>query len=309
VECTSVAVVIVTYNSGQILADCLASLTDGCDGLKLTDVVVVDNASKDDTLSVAEAARADGLPIRILPLGRNAGYAAAINAGVVSLGGNEDHPDAVLVLNPDTRLRPGCVAPLAQRLGADGCGAVAPRMVGPDGRLELSLRRKPSLAGVVGEAVLGGKLAGRLAGLGEVVHAPERYERAAPAEWAVGAVLLLSWTMLADVGGWNESFLLYSEETEFLLRAADRGWALWFEPNAVVEHQGGESTTSPMLWSLLTLNRVRLYRMRRGVAGGFVYGAVLGAGQAVRALAGSRTSRAAVATLLLRSRRLTELPG
>ena len=61
--------------------------------------------------------------------------------------------------------------------------------------------------------------------------------------------MLISATALAEVGSWDESYLLYSEETEYSLRAADLGWVTWYEPAAVFEHIGGESTTSPMLAS------------------------------------------------------------
>lgn len=305
----SVAVVVVTYNSGAVLADCLASLPEGCAGVRLNRIVVADNASRDDTEAIAERAREAGLPLRVLRLGRNAGYAAAINAGVAAVHDTaDDRPDAVLVLNPDATLRPGCVATLAARLDTPGVGIVSPRLIAPNGRLELSLRRGPTLIGLVAEAVLGGAFADRYVRRGDVVHDPARYERPGPADWTTGACWLMSSEMLARLGGWDESFLLYSEETEFALRAADEGWTVWHDPAAVADHIGGESTTSPMLWALLTFNRLRLYRMRRGAVRALAYGAVLTAGQAARALAGRRTARAAVATLLLRSRRLTELP-
>src|SRR5690606_7563486 len=102
-----VAVVIVTYNSAGVLGGCLDSLADGARGVELVDVVVADNASKDDSVAIAERA---GPPVRVVQVGRNAGYAAAINAGVAAL--DLDALDGVYVLNPDCRLRPGSIAPL-----------------------------------------------------------------------------------------------------------------------------------------------------------------------------------------------------
>jgi N-acetylglucosaminyl-diphospho-decaprenol L-rhamnosyltransferase len=295
----SVAVVVVTYNSAAVLEGCLGSLAEGCRGVEVTEVVVADNASTDGTVAIAE-----GHPgVRVVRLGRNAGYAAGINAGVAALG---EPPEAVLVLNPDTRLTPGSVAVLARALGEPGRGIVVPRLVGENGRVERTLRRTPTLAAAVAEATVGGPRAGRF---GEVVLEPERYERPGPADWATGAAMLLSWPALRALGPWDESFLLYSEETEFALRAADGGWSLWYEPAAVVEHAGGESGTNPWLWALLTWNRVRLYRRRNGRLAGLAYHAVMAAGQAVRALAGRPTARAALAMLLLPSRRPRSLPG
>ena len=110
--------------------------------------------------------------------------------------------------------------------------------------------------------------------------------------------MLLDAEAIKELGPWDESFLLYSEETEYALRAADRGWSLWYEPEAVIEHVGGESGTNPMLAALLIVNKVRLFRRRRGGSPRFAYYLSIVLGQSVRALAGSRTARAALAALL-----------
>ncbi|QFY05745.1 glycosyltransferase [Nonomuraea phyllanthi] len=301
-----VAIVIVTYNSAPVLGGCLASLSEGAEGVRLAAVVVADNASKDDSLRLAEQAAGE-LPVRPVRVGRNAGYAAAINAGIAAL--DLDGLDAVFVMNPDCRLRPGSLAVLAGALGRPGTGIAVPRLVSTDGVLHHSLRRAPAVRRALAEALIGGRLAGRIGTLGEVVGDPGRYERPGPADWATGAAMLVSVAALTELGPWDESFLLYSEETEFALRAGDRGWTLWYEPGAVVEHIGGEAKTSPMLAALLTVNRVRLFRRRRGrVASAGFYLAVL-LGEAVRAAAGRRTARASVVALLRPSRRLRALPG
>src|SRR6185312_14074644 len=102
------------------------------------------------------------------------------------------------------------------------------------------------------EALLPGGLAGRLGPLTERVGDPRAYERPRVTAWATGAAMLLSVPALRELGPWDESFLLYSEETEYCLRAADKGWHTWYEPAAIVEHIGGESDTNPFLASLLT---------------------------------------------------------
>ncbi|WP_406319165.1 glycosyltransferase family 2 protein [Streptosporangium sp. NBC_01639] len=298
-----IAVVIVTYNSAEVLEGCLRSLLDGSRGVRLADVVVADNASKDDSLGIA--GKATGLPLRIVQLGRNAGYAAAVNAGVEALDIQE--LDAVFVINPDCRLRPGALAPLADALRQPGRGIAVPRLTNPDGSLQPSLRRTPTVRRALVEAVIGGGLAGRIGTLGELVTDPREYERPGAAAWATGAAMLVSTDVIREIGPWDESFLLYSEETEFALRAADRGWALWYEPASVVEHIGGDSGVNPTLAALLIVNKVKLFRRRRSTSAAFVYYLAVVLGEGVRALAGRRTSRASVVALLRPSRRLQKL--
>lgn len=293
---------VVTYNSAAVLKDCLLSLVDGFTGVHLTEVLVADNASTDDSVTIAE--NVPSLPLRIVHVGVNAGYAAGVNTAVCDL--DISRIDAVLVLNPDTRLRPGSVAILADALRAPRRGIVAPRLLNPDGTLQPSLRRQPTVTRALAEALIGGKHAGRL---GELIIHPEFYSKPGPAVWATGAAMLISTSMIREIGPWEESFLLYGEEVEFALRAADHGWALWYEPRAIIEHIGGESGTNPMLAALLAVNRVRLFRSRCGPLAGAAFFAAVTTGELIRAAAGKRTARAAAIALLRPSRRITRLPG
>ena len=292
-----VAVVIVTFNSGDVLEDCLRSLPS--EGIHLSDVVIADNASKDDCLDIARAAT--DLPVRIVQLGRNAGYAAAVNAAIAALDTRK--LDAVFVMNPDCRLHVDTLHRLARALREPGRGIAVPRLVNPDGSLQPSLRRAPTVGRALAEAVLGGSLAGRIGQLGELVTHPGEYERPGPAVWATGAAMLVSADAVRDLGGWDESFLLYSEETEYALRAGDRGWVLWYEPAAVVEHIGGDSGTNPTLFALMSVNKVLLFRRRHNALAAAAYYLAVVLGEALRALAGRRTSRASVAALTRPGRR------
>ncbi|GAA1013550.1 glycosyl transferase family 2 [Acrocarpospora pleiomorpha] len=303
-EIPRVAVVIVTYNSASVLGGCLASLPDGAKGVELAEIVVADNASTDDSLAIAALAE---IPVTPVQLGRNAGYAAAVNAGIAAL--DLDTLDAVYVLNPDCRLPPESIAPLVRALDRPGVGISVPKMVNPDGSLQPSLRRMPTVGRAVIEAVIGGGRAGRIGRLGELITDPREYAKAGPVVWATGAAMLISVPAIRAVGPWDESFLLYSEETEFALRAADLGWSLWYEPAALIEHIGGDSGVNPTLAALLLVNKVKLFRRRRGPLAGAAYYLVVLAGESVRALAGRRVSQKSVLWLLRPSRRLTALPG
>jgi N-acetylglucosaminyl-diphospho-decaprenol L-rhamnosyltransferase len=298
---SSVAVVVVTYRSRPLLADFIGSLEAGMDGLGSWRLVAADNASDDGT--VQELLRL-APTATVVEMGGNRGYAAGINAGVAAAG----PVDAVLVANPDIRLGAGSVARLVATLAETGAGIVAPALRDPTGHLHPVLRREPSVARAFGEALVGGTRSGWYPRWGEVVVDPACYRTRRTADWATGALLLVSSRCLAAVGPWEESFFLYSEETDFCLRARDAGYPLVYEPTATAVHLGGDAGVSPPLHALLVANRVRLFGMRHGQARtAAFYGAVL-AGEAARALAGRPTSREAVRVLLRRAKPVSSGP-
>jgi GT2 family glycosyltransferase len=299
-----IAVIIVTFNSAAVIGDCLDSLADNATSATPADVIVVDNASKDDTVEVARDSRRSG--VRVLAMHHNAGYAAGINAGVKALGAC--HPDAVLVLNPDCRLIPGSLHRLAHTMSTSGAGIVAPRLVNSDGSLQPTLRRHPTVRGAFAEALLGGRLASKL-GVGELVFEEGPHSRAAEAPWVTGAALLIRWEVLTAVGPWDERYLLYSEETDFMYRAADRGWSVRFEPTAVFMHLGGESRTNPTLAALLTVNKVKFFRSRHGAfrSSGYYVATLLG--ESMRAATGRQIAKASVVALVQPSKRISSLDG
>ncbi len=283
-----VAVVVVTWRSAPTLPGLLATLEAGLAGVR-AELIIVDNDSADATVPTA---RRLAPHCRVVQTGRNAGYAAGINAGIAAAGPF----DAVLVLNPDIRLGPGSVATLYRALGA-GVGIAVPRIRNEDGSLARSLRREPSIPRALAEAVLG-RRAGRVPYLGETVLSDAVYQRPGTPDWATGAVMLVSAECLTACGAWDESFFLYSEETEFALRARDHGYVTRYVPAAEVTHLGGESRTSPALWSLLTVNRVRLYRMRHHAPAAALYWSAVMLREVSRAVIGHDRSRRAVVSLL-----------
>jgi N-acetylglucosaminyl-diphospho-decaprenol L-rhamnosyltransferase len=292
-----VAVVVVTYNSADVIAACLNALPDALAGLDTVAVLVADNASVDGTAElVAEHGAAVGA--RFVDMGGNLGYAAAINRARQLAAAH----DLLLVLNPDTLPEPGSVMLLAVALAKPGRGIAVPRLVGAGGVLAFNLRREPSLSTALSEAVLGGVRAAKL-GWGEVVNEPDRYLAEGPADWATGAAVLITADCAAAVGDWNESFFLYSEETDFMLRARDAGFGTWLVPNAVVYHRGGESASAAHLWALVIQNKSRLYARRHGGASSTLYRGLLLLGEGVRAALGKQRSRAAVRALLGRPAR------
>jgi N-acetylglucosaminyl-diphospho-decaprenol L-rhamnosyltransferase len=287
----SVLVAVVTYNSADLLADLVESLPDGLAGLGW-ELVFADNASADD--SVAEARRV-APDAHVVSVGRNAGYAAGVNAAVA--GARREH-DAVLVLNPDVRLDPECVTRLALALDEPGVGIAVPRLRDSSGELIASMRREPTLVRALADAVVGADRAGRWGGLGEVVTDPSAYERRVATDWAEGSTQLVSSACWRDCGPWDESYFLYSEETDFDLRARDAGHVTLFVPEAGAVHLEGGSGTTPHLWALLVVNRVRLFRSRHGRVRTALFWFATLLREASRAARGGVTNRTAVRALV-----------
>jgi GT2 family glycosyltransferase len=294
-----VTAVIVTYNSADVIRDCLESMSQGFDGVAY-DVVVVDNASRDNTLDVVRRVMQTA---RILEAGANLGYAAALNLGIA----NAALDSAVLVLNADICLERGCIARMLDALRDPRVGMVAPRMIAPDGSLSFSLRRDATVLRTLGALLLGAERAGRYPQLGEVVSATSIYETPSDPDWATGAALLVSRKCLDSVGAWDESFFLYSEETDFTLRARDAGFALRYRPDAVVVHGGGEMSDDPRLWAMVTVNRLELYRRRHSRAQHACYTAAVALYEASRALRGSEVHKAGLLAILRPSTRPREV--
>jgi N-acetylglucosaminyl-diphospho-decaprenol L-rhamnosyltransferase len=293
-------VVVATWNSAAVLPGLLAGLPGALEGVGAHELVVADNASSDGTIDAAnQFSRAT-----IVRLGHNGGYAAALNAGLAAARSSQ----ALLVLNPDVRLEPGSVARLMQALQLPGTGIAVPRLLDEWGRLQHSLRREPAVRRALAEALIGGRLAGRY-GLGEVVIGAGRYDRTGSADWASGAAMLISRPCLDAVGPWDESFFLYSEETDFALRARDAGFALRYVPDAVAVHLGGDSHRSPRLWSILVINRVRLFARRHGRARTVAFWGAVTLNEGLRALAGrqARVHRAGFLALIRPSRQPQEV--
>ena len=172
-------------------------------------MVVVDNSSVDDTTAVV----ATRVGCRLISAPNN-GYAAGINVGVHTA----KPAPAILILNPDTRLAPNSIRVLVESLNLDRVGIAVPRVESLSGTLELSLRREPTLSRAMG---LGKRGSPRFA---EYVYEPAAYASSHSVDWALGAVMATSRECFDALRGWDESFFLYSEETDYCLRARDSGY-------------------------------------------------------------------------------------
>ena len=248
------AVVIVTYNSAREITGLLESLPAAADGLTLR-IVVVDNGSTDATLQRVRAWPG----VSCVETGANLGYAGGINVGRERAG----EYSALLVLNPDVVLEAGALREMVAALDDPRVGIVAPMLLDADGRRYPSLRRDPTVARAIGDGLLGSRIGHRPGWLSEMVRDESPYGYQHAVDWATGAVLLISAVCDRAVGGWDERFFLYSEETDYAARARAAGFRVEYLPTARARHRGGASGQSSTLLALSAVNRIRYMEKRR----------------------------------------------
>jgi GT2 family glycosyltransferase len=211
----SVAGVVVTHGPDPDLERCLEALRPQVDEL-----VVVTNPPAPET------------DAQLIVNDRALGFAANANQGIAATTA-----PYVLVANPDTEPWPGAVELLEEFADVHPrAGIVGPLLLFPDGRWQPSRRRFPTVSGtIVRRTPLRKVLRPETRQLDHYLL-EDRPTEPAPAEWMLGAFLLLRRSMLDELGGFDAGFRLYGEDIDLCYRAAKAGWERWFIPHAIVSH-------------------------------------------------------------------------
>jgi len=228
---TTTAVAIVSYNTREHLRACLNSVAP--EGPAET--VVVDNGSTDGSVEMVR----EEYPEVVLIQAENRGYGAAANRAFAATSA-----PYVLLLNTDTLLRPGALAALVEYLGDNPrAGVVGPRLLNPDGSLQPSCFPFPSPLNVllVG-ATLGRILFRPIPALRERFLRTWSHDVGRVVPWVRGAGLGIRREAFEVVGGFDEAYFLYYEETDLSYRLSEAGWETHFTPTAEIVHLGGAST-------------------------------------------------------------------
>jgi N-acetylglucosaminyl-diphospho-decaprenol L-rhamnosyltransferase len=227
------AAVVVNYEAGPLLLQCVRAVLDDASA-GAVELVVVDNGSSDGSVAALERELPE---VQVVRAPGNLGYARAANLGIAAT----DAP-VVAVLNPDVTVAAGTAGALVGRIERDPVvGAVGPRVRDPGGADYPSARRLPSVAVAAGHGALG------LWWRSNPFTARYRELDADPAQsravdWCSGAAIWLRRAALDQVGGWDERYFMYMEDVDLCWRLRRAGWEIVYDPAGAVVHVQGTAT-------------------------------------------------------------------
>lgn len=219
-----VSVVVVTYDALPWIERCLESVRG-------RETIVVDHGSTDGTLEAVQRRFPDALVLRR----ENRGYGAGLNAGLQAAS-----HDFVLLLNSDAWAEDDAVDRLLDFAEArPRSGLVGPRALNPDGTRQATVRAFPTLWRLATEYLFLRKLAPRSRALNSFYAGGLDLSRAQTVDWVMGFAMLVRREAIDEIGGFDESFFMFSEETDLCRRLWDAGWEVWYDPEAAFTHVAG----------------------------------------------------------------------
>jgi GT2 family glycosyltransferase len=228
-----VTVAIVSWNTRDLLRRCLESFATEVDS-GCCEVWVVDNASDDGS---AEMVREEFPWVRLEASGENLGFGPAIN-----LVANRTQTPWIGIANADIALQPGAIDALLDAAASDpGAGAIAPRLILPDGSTQHSVFAFPTIGSTLVVASGAGRLVKPL-GERNLLLGMFDAERPRRVPWAIAAFLLVRREAWEAIGGFDEHQWMYAEDLDIGWRLHKAGWATRYEPRARVEHESSAST-------------------------------------------------------------------
>ncbi len=230
-----ISVVVVSWNTKQLLKDCISSLMVELGSLGLeSEIFVIDNDSKDGS---GEMIANEFPSVNLIQNTENVGFGRACNQGIEkSLG------EYVFLLNPDTVVLPGSIAQLLEFADQHPkLGIVAPQLLNTDGTVQRSCRAFPSISGMFYE----------LSGLSRIFPNVKRFreykmldfdhKHLMQVDQPEGAGLLIPKRVLDEVGTFDENFFMLFEEVDLCFRIKKAGWEIWFNPDSKITHHYGQS--------------------------------------------------------------------
>ncbi len=245
---------IINFNAAEYLRACLRSVLSETKSLR-AEVIVVDNDSSD---SSAELVRREFPEVRIIEMETNRGYAAGCNRAF-----REAQGDLFLLLNPDVEVHPGCLRGLTAFLDSHPrAGIVGPTLLNTDGTVQASCGSFPTTAGYFFEATGLYRLFPTNRRIGGYHLGYLDYGKENRVDVLLGAFLLIRGEVYETLGGMDEGFFMYSEETDLCRRARDEGWESWYTPTGSATHHGGKSTEPRAISMFIENHRSKIRYMK-----------------------------------------------
>lgn len=247
------SVIIVNWNVRDLLRECLRSIERGPGGLRL-EVIVVDSASSDGSVAMV----ANEFPwVVLLPQAENVGFPRGNNIGLYRAKGRY-----LLLLNPDTEVIGDALPKMVAFLRADPTiGALGPQLLNPDGTIQSSRRRFPTLVtGFIESTWLEG-YAPQVVRQYRALDLPD--DAIADVDWVVGACIMVPQTVYETVGGMDEAYFMYSEELDWCRRIKSAGGRVVYYPLAQVKHYYGKSSEQAITSRHIHFQRAKLRYFRK----------------------------------------------
>jgi GT2 family glycosyltransferase len=223
---------IVSYNTRELLRECLTSLhAREVEGEVSLEIIVTDNSSDDGSL---EMVRREFPEVISLEAGGNLGYGRANNLAFKNAAGRY-----FLILNSDTQMPPGVLRELRDFLDAHSdIGAAGAQLISPDGKLQASAGRNPSLSALLLQQISGGKNTTR------GIDAPSDNNLPYQVDWLCGGCLCVRSEAFAAVQGFDPAYFMYLEDCDLALRLRRSGWKNFLMSSVQVPHRLGASSRS-----------------------------------------------------------------
>jgi GT2 family glycosyltransferase len=255
---TDLSIIIVSWNVRDLLERCILSLPSPGPELE-TEIIVVDNASTDGSVDMVLSQFPH---VRVVANEENKGFTVANNQGLALSQGRY-----LLLLNPDAEVVGDALATMV-RHGDDHpeVGALGPQLCYPDGSLQSSRRRFPTMVTALVESTVFQEWWPDIRVLRRYYMADTSDEATQPVDWLVGACLLVRREVYDQLGGLDEGFFMYSEELDWCRRIKDAGWEVVYLPSATVVHHEGKSSEQVVAARHIHFqsSKVRYFRKHHG---------------------------------------------
>jgi N-acetylglucosaminyl-diphospho-decaprenol L-rhamnosyltransferase len=243
-----ISVIIVNYNARDYLRMCLDTLIENPAWPERLEVIVVDNASRDNS---REMVRNHFGGFHFIANDSNIGFAAANNQGI-----RQSHGRYIVLLNPDTRVPSDALLQLVNFMDAHPDAAVCgPQLLNPDGSIQLSCRRFPTLTAVLIRGTFLNRFLGQSRTMREYLMLDWDHQDTRTVDWVLGACFVMRREAIEKVGLLDDGFFVYYEDIDWCYRAWRLGWRVYYYPIVSVWHYYQRASSKGIF------SRVSLYHL------------------------------------------------